>query len=83
MTCLEIIKKYLKDNGFDGLVNVDGGSGCGCALDDLIPCGECFGGCLPAYKVMCPQPCNSEKCDGEHDYPECGGYLFCTTKDGE
>lgn len=43
----EIIKKYLKDNGFDGLCNPD--MECGCKLEDFRPCGEDFGECEPAY----------------------------------
>ncbi len=35
MNIKEIIKKHLEDNGFDGLVN---DSGCGCMLDDFMPC---------------------------------------------
>ncbi|MFA5217099.1 hypothetical protein [Sulfuricurvum sp.] len=47
MNCLEIVKKYLKDNGYDGLVNHD----CGCGLDDFEPCdGLDSKECLPAYK---------------------------------
>lgn len=48
MTIEEIVKKYLADNGYDGLVMEDGE--CGCTLDDFQPCGEDFGGCEPAYK---------------------------------
>jgi hypothetical protein len=48
MTCKEIIKKYLVDNGFDGIVSED----CGCGINDL---GSCFNGfdlCAPAYKFI-------------------------------
>jgi hypothetical protein len=48
MNCLEIIKKHLKDNGFDGLCNPD--AGCGCHTDDLICCSEDFSDCNPGYK---------------------------------
>jgi hypothetical protein len=34
MTVKEIVIKYLKDNGYDGLYSDD----CGCMIDDLIPC---------------------------------------------
>lgn len=81
MNCLEIIMEYLKENGYDGLVDSD--NGCGCGLDDLILCSEDFSGCKPAHKVMCQQPCTGDECGHEHDYPECGGYLFCETKDSE
>ncbi len=49
MTVKEIIEKYLKENGFDGLFNSDGE--CGCLLDDFMPCDS--GGvqdCEPGYK---------------------------------
>ena len=35
ITVKEIVKKYLKENGYDGLV----GNECGCDIDDLFPCG--------------------------------------------
>jgi len=50
MDCTEIIKKYLVDNGYDGLVHLD--TECGCHVGDagLALCG-CFGTeCEPAYK---------------------------------
>jgi hypothetical protein len=41
----EIIARYLKINGYDGLCCED----CGCDLDDLMPCGEMTMLCVPAY----------------------------------
>ena len=38
MIVKEIIKKYLEENGYDGLCNMF--MECGCYLDDLIPCSE-------------------------------------------
>jgi hypothetical protein len=36
----DIVKKWLKDNNFDGLANPE--VECGCEVDDLMPCGlEC------------------------------------------
>lgn len=49
MTVKEMIEKYLRDNGFDGLCNDD----CGCPLDDLMPCCDSIEGCVPGYKVPC------------------------------
>ena len=47
----EIVKEYLVENGYDGLVT----DGCGCSLDDLAPCMDdgCgdFLECRPGYKV--------------------------------
>ena len=52
MTVIEIVKKYLEENGYEGLVHADGE--CGCELDDLAPCDEWFcQGCEPGYKVKC------------------------------
>lgn len=50
MNCKEIIVKYLRDNGYDGLCSDE----CGCGLDDLITCGEDPSECIPGYKVPTP-----------------------------
>lgn len=52
MNVREIIEKYLKDNGFEGLT----GEYCGCELSDLMPCGGTnFPDlCQPGYKIPCP-----------------------------
>lgn len=48
MACLkEIIAQWLKDNSYDGLLHAD--TCCGCALDDLMPCGEPSPNCEPGY----------------------------------
>lgn len=44
----DILKKWLKDNGFDGLVNLD--VPCGCCVDDFAPCGDSVLDCYPAYQ---------------------------------
>lgn len=49
MNCKEIIEKYLKDNGYDGLIEKE--EGCGCGLDNLIPCDSYCLYCEPGYKV--------------------------------
>jgi hypothetical protein len=53
MTVKEIIIKYLKDNGYDGLCSDD----CGCDIDDLFPCGENPEFCIPAHKCKCNSQC--------------------------
>ena len=37
MNVYDIVKKYLIDNGYDGLYTDD----CGCLVDDLMPCSGC------------------------------------------
>jgi len=43
-----IVKKYLKDNGFDGLVECF--AECGCEINDLMPCDSPSIDCQPGYK---------------------------------
>ena len=46
-----IIKQFINDNGFDGLVNCH--IECGCDKDDLAPCGQPnFTHCEAAYKTL-------------------------------
>ena len=47
----DIVKKYLKENGYDGLLHED--RGCACSLNDLAPCGEMEQTCMPGYKGPC------------------------------
>ena len=47
MTVTEIVKKYLIENGYDGLVDEE--SECGCLVSDLAPCEEIQGICKAAY----------------------------------
>jgi len=46
MTGADMVKEWLRDHGYDGLVNGD----CGCSLDDFMPCEECCCHCKSAYK---------------------------------
>jgi hypothetical protein len=46
MTCKDIIKKYLEDNGYDGLARDE----CGCFVDDLFPCGCDSQECVPGKR---------------------------------
>ena len=47
MTAKAIIRKFLEENGYDGLYDESGE--CGCKKDDLIPCGDYCGDCKPGY----------------------------------
>lgn len=64
MTVKEIVKKYLEDNGYDGLY----GSGCGCEISDLMPCNEYVIECQAGYKVK-PTKDNYEEYN-ESDDPD-------------
>ncbi len=53
-----IVKKYLEENGFDGLYEP---GECACEINDLFPCGEgSLVHCKPGYKG----PCDC----GDHDF---------------
>jgi len=54
---VEIVRKYLVDNGYDGLFSE---GVCACTHEDLAPCGQIEGNCTAGFKT----PCNC----GEHDY---------------
>lgn len=65
MNCIEIIKKYLVDNGYDGLCDSD--CNCGCGVNDLSPCDNLsLFHCKPAHskKLRC------EDCE-DGKYKEC------------
>jgi hypothetical protein len=59
ITVKEIITKYLKENGYDGLASED----CGCGIDDLMAWGDIPSckECNPAYKRTC------DKCEMQED----------------
>jgi len=60
--CGSIIKAYLIEQGYDGLVSFD--NECGCLLDDLMPCGgEHAMRCEPGYKVAGCSPHCGLACD--------------------
>ena len=58
MKAIDIVKKYLKENGYDGLCHPD--YECGCDIKDLAPCDSCFADCLVGHK--------KEDTTGEYDY---------------
>ena len=56
MTVHDIIKKYLEDNGFDGLFNSNGK--CACSTANLFPCDGPCDECEPGYRVEgCTDDC--------------------------
>ena len=66
----DLTKQALKEKGFDGLFNSH--MGCGCSLDDLMPCGEpsphCEAGVLVKAEDL-PE-------DFEPLCEECDWYIF-------
>ena len=47
MNIRDMIKQFLKENGYDGLCNCD--NDCACLKDDIAPCGEICGDCFAGY----------------------------------
>lgn len=68
-TVSEIVKEWLKANGYDGLFNAE--EECGCDLSDLMPCDDdAIGMCSAGYKVNC-----TEACGEWHDFVEGGWHI--------
>jgi len=65
MTIGEIVKKYLEDNGYDGLCNY---GECGCENSDLMPCDCVSNNCEASHKEK-PTEDNYEDYDPE-DNPD-------------
>ena len=60
ITVKEIVKEYLTLHGFTGLFDTNG---CGCEIDDLMPCiDNSCDGCEAGYRKVCTP----------EDYEECG-----------
>lgn len=65
MKVKEIVKKFLEDNGYDGLTSGE----CGCKVEDLMPCDGCMGcgqeDCQAGHLTDCnPETCPADgKCD--------------------
>lgn len=53
MSPREIIATWLRSNGYDGLAC----DGCGCGLDDMMPCDALDNECRPAMKHRCDGAC--------------------------
>lgn len=64
VSCGEMVRIYLEQNGYDGLCEKDGV--CGCVLEDLMPCdGDYAMACEAGYEVKYKNndcPCG-EGCD--------------------
>lgn len=60
MTVLNIIAKYLKENGYDGLCENDE---CGCVLNGIGLCGGDFLNCVAAYRYKYDKNVANKNCD--------------------
>jgi len=63
MNVRQIVIAHLKAGGFDGLCC----DGCGCGLDDLMPCETDGMKCVPAKAVPCDGTCSGCCSSGEND----------------
>jgi hypothetical protein len=50
MNIEEIVRTYLKTNGYDGLCLPE--QECGCRIDELFPCGDAPSNCQAGHWVM-------------------------------
>lgn len=67
MTVRDVLRDWLKVNGYAGLA----GDECGCSLDDLAPCGGDPLGCQPADLHKCSENCEHQQyCPGD-GFDEC------------
>ena len=51
----EMVAEWLRANGYDGLCNPD--AGCGCGLDDLMPCNQAS----DSFCVCAPMRCRTRR----------------------
>ena len=68
MTVIDIVKKYLRDHGYDGLA----GDGCGCSVNGLAPCDNIGETCEPAHRRTCGPDCPLwEDCENKQRGQNC------------
>ncbi len=60
MNVLTVVQTWLRQNGFDGLVEPD--CVCACKVDHLAPCGELGQHCIPGHLASCTPQCG-EGCE--------------------
>ncbi len=78
MNVHDIVKQYLKDNGFDGLCTED----CGCLIDDLFPCcQEGLVDCVPGYKLDAEDAVNRGY--NVNSFPHDSNYVVVENKEVE
>ena len=68
MTVIDIVEKYLRDHGYDGL----SGDECGCSVYYLAPCDSIGKTCEPAYVRICGKDCEHwETCLSKYPGQDC------------
>lgn len=73
MNVRDIVEKYLRDNGYDGLYEDEGAYAsevCCCTLDDLMRCGNVGQQCECVAGYCKPYSCGTE-----------GGYIWAQTRE--
>jgi hypothetical protein len=63
LTVRNIVKKFLKENGYHGLYFVDH---CSCEIDDLMPGCEVVSECLAGYRLSCEKCLDYDDCEWDH-----------------
>ena len=69
MNVIQILSDSLKLMGADGLCTDEDTEGCGCGIDDIAPCGEWIGQCVPAKKIK-------SGADDYERYGQVSGYMY-------
>lgn len=65
----DILRAWLVQHEYAGLYR-DDNDGCGCTLEDFVPCDHDFTSCKPGYILkcgICVGPDKDAACEGEHD----------------
>ena len=75
----ELVTDWLRANGYDGLA----GDGCGCGLDDLMPCDSPCCDCVAGHRVVLTQE-EADRLNRDHDYEfEAGDSIWESPTFGE
>lgn len=79
MNVRDVVSEWLEGEGYEGLYNECGDvMGCGCILDDLMPCTGDQSSCEPAYVFFCERCGKASTCNEREEDCE---WLCSTDKD--